>query len=140
MTPNVATIDPGKSADEALETMRRRDIRHLVVSEQGNVVGVLSQRDLGGRHGASVRRGRTVRDLMAGNPITMRPTATVRQAANRLRGRNVGCVPVVDEGKLEGIVTVSDLLELLGRGSARPIRQATRPSIRNRGPHRTPPR
>ena len=48
----------------------------------------------------------------------MAPEATVRQAANRLRGRGVGCLAVMDDGRLRGIVTTQDLLELIGRGTA----------------------
>ena len=61
--------------------------------------------------------------------VTADRTDTVRVVANRMRGRSIGCVPVVDRERLIGIVTVSDLLEALGRGIDRPGRQrGTSPS------------
>ena len=48
MSKDVATIRPGRSADDAFETMQKRGIRHLVVTNKRKVVGVLSERDLGG--------------------------------------------------------------------------------------------
>ena len=52
--------------------------------------------------------------------------ATVREAANLLRGRSIGCLPVFDGDQLAGIVTTSDLLELIGRGVERPVAESTR--------------
>lgn len=45
---------------------------------------------------------------------TASPETTIRQAANMLRGRTIGCLPVVEDSKLVGIVTVTDLLDLVG--------------------------
>jgi acetoin utilization protein AcuB len=46
---------------------------------------------------------------------TAAPDTTVREAANLLRGRHIGCLPIVEDGRLVGIVTVADLLDLLAR-------------------------
>jgi CBS domain-containing protein len=56
---------------------------------------------------------------MRPNPICVDPRTPVRRAANLLRGRSIGCLPVVDSGQLIGIVTISDVLELVGRGARR---------------------
>ena len=53
---------------------------------------------------------------MTAPAVTVEPTTTVRQAANVMRGRSIGCLVVVESGRAIGIVTVSDLLELVGRG------------------------
>jgi CBS domain-containing protein len=94
--------------------MRLHRIRHLVVMEGKRVVGIVSERDLGGSRGAALRTGRTVEDLMARDVATATPETTIRQAANMLRGRTIGSLPVMEEAKLVGIVTVTDLLELVG--------------------------
>jgi acetoin utilization protein AcuB len=133
MTTRVETTTSDQSADQAWEQMRFRRIRHLVVMRGNDIVGVLSERDLGGAHGEDVRRGRTVDDLMNDAVVTASPATTVRDAANLLRGHTIGCLPVVDRGKLVGIVTVSDLLDLLGRGSVRPIAESVRWIMRGRG-------
>lgn len=135
MTQAVQTVSPGSSAQDAWELMRQRGIHHLVVVRSARVVGVLSERDTGGRQSASARRGRTVEELMSGQVVTVPPSATVRKAANLMRGRSIGCLVVTDRGRVVGIITVSDLLELLGRGIDRPATDR-RPSLRHRVPHR----
>jgi CBS domain-containing protein len=75
---------------------------------------------------------------MAGDVVSAAPDLTVRQAANKLRGRVIGCLPVIDGKKLTGIVTFSDLLELLGRGAVRPVERGERWTLKHRGPRRRP--
>lgn len=136
MTKGVKTIPPTIAAEEAWNLMRLNRIHHLVVTKETRAVGVLSDRDAGGLRGASVRTNRSVADLMTAPPVTVAPTATVRQAANVMRGRSIGCLVVVDAGRVIGIVTVSDLLELVGRGLDRGVVTARRWTLRHRAPHR----
>jgi acetoin utilization protein AcuB len=136
MTEHVQTISPSSAAEDAWELMRRHDFHHVVVTRGSRVVGVLSHRDAGGRQGASVRRGRTVEELMTTSVVTVEPTATVRKAANLMRGHSIGCVVVSNQGRVVGIVTVADLLDLLGRGVDRPAPPDTRVTLRHRTPHR----
>jgi len=131
MSRDVATIRPGRTAGDAYEAMRKRGVRHLVVTEKNRVLGVLSERDLGGARGGPLRRGRNVSDLMSSSVVTTGPQATVRQAANKMRGRAVGCLPVVSGERVVGIVTVSDLLDLLGRGVEKPVRVEGRRAVRS---------
>ena len=51
-----------------------------------------------------------------------------------MRGNGIGCLAVVAEDKPVGIVTITDLLELVGRGAERPIERSTRPTLSKRGP------
>jgi acetoin utilization protein AcuB len=115
MTRSVRTVGPREPAHIAFEEMSRHGIHHLVVMEGKNVLGVVSERDLGGRRGGEVlRSGRRVEELMVREPAVANEATTVRQAANLLRGRSIGCLPVMEGGRLVGIVTVTDLLELMG--------------------------
>jgi CBS domain-containing protein len=115
--------------------MRRKGIHHLVVMTDSTVTGVLSDRDAGGRNGAAIRARSRVRDLMTAPVVTIAPNATIRRTANLMRGRTIGCVPVVDGTRLVGIVTVSDLLMLMGRGLDRPSTPVRR-GLHHRVPHR----
>src|SRR5690606_16662088 len=88
-------------------------------------------RDLGGPKGEDVRRNRSVADLMNPRVVSARPTMTLREAANLMRGRMIGSLPVVDEdGRLVGIVTATDVLDELGRGSTRPTRRPEPRTVR----------
>lgn len=135
MTTGVRTISPGAAAADAWEIMQRNGIHHLVVTRGADVVGVLSDRDAGGRDGAVLRSARTVADLMTERVLTVEPATTVRKAANLMRGRSIGCLVVTDHGRVKGIITVSDLLELIGRGVERPVAETTRRTLRHRAPH-----
>lgn len=113
-------------------------IHHLVVMNGRAVAGIISDRDLGGARGTRLREGRLVGDLMTANVVTAARTTTVREAANLMRGRSIGCLPVLDKGSLRGIITVTDLLSLIGRGAERPVARAQRAVMRGRGQRRKP--
>lgn len=130
MSTPVVSIGPDEPASNAWSRMQRNHFRHLVVMEGSKLLGVISERDLGGREGTSVRRDRTVRDLMTPGATTITPTATLRQAANLMRGQLIGCLPVVEGKQIVGIVTATDVLHELGRGSTRPEVRAKRQSMR----------
>ena len=131
MTEGVKTIAPTATADDAWSLMRLHGIHHLVVTKANRVVGVISDRDAGGRRGASIRTNNAVADLMTAPAVTVEPTVTVRQAANLMRGRSIGCLVVVESGN----VTVSDLLELVGRGLDRGAAASKRWTLKHRAPH-----
>lgn len=53
--------------------------------------------------------------------IAGHPEMTLRQVANQMKGRSVGCLPVVEEGELVGILTITDILDLVGREVEFPV-------------------
>jgi acetoin utilization protein AcuB len=135
MTKSVRTVAPSMAAADAWELMKTRGIHHLVVTRGADVVGVLSNRDAGGRADSTTRAGRTVGDLMTTAVVTVTPEQTARKAATLMKGRTIGCLPVKRGGRLVGIVTTSDLLRLLGHGVDRPSHQERR-TLNTKVPHR----
>jgi acetoin utilization protein AcuB len=108
-----ATASPHESAPDAWERMRALHTDHLVVLKEGKIVGVLSRHDLSGPSGGTHRRmGRRVAELMTRDVATTSPNADVRRAAALMRRRAVSCLPVLERGRLVGMVTVSDMLAL----------------------------
>ena len=136
MKKNVESISPRESAAAAWSRMRTRRIRHLVVLDAGRVVGVVSDRDLAGP--GSLRQVESVGDVMTTQVVSGHPEMTLRQAANQLRGRSIGCLPVMEDDKLVGILTTTDLLEQIGRGVERPMSRGRRATLATRGPRRKP--
>jgi acetoin utilization protein AcuB len=116
MSTEVATISDTAGAEEAWQLLQERGFHHLVAVCEDRIVGVLSDRDLGGTRGAGMRSQKSVADMMSTNVVTARPGATVKEAAKQMRGKGIGCLPIVDNGTLVGIVTIADLLELLMQG------------------------
>ena len=131
MSSPVETCSPSETVGRARQLMRVEGIHHLVVVDGKEILGVLSENDLSGD-----RSGELVRERLSPSALTATAETTVRDAANLLRGRNLGCLPIVDGKKLIGVVTISDLLELLGRGAIKPTPHAKRWTLKHRGPRR----
>lgn len=131
MNKNVVTIAPEESVSAARERIRAEGIHHLVVTERKKIVGVLSDRDL--TTGDDEAR---VKDVMTKETLTITPGETLRKAAGMLDGANVSCLPVVEDGKLAGIVTTSDLLRALAKGATHPEPPSERYILRKRGPRK----
>lgn len=134
MTRRVETVSVGESAERALQQMRAGRIHHLVAMKGNKVVGVVSARDLASLD--SFRQSQAVEDVMTSPAVAATPDMTLRKAANLLRGRTIGCLPVMKNGKLAGILTITDVLELIGRGVERPVTKGKRWILKGRGPRR----
>ena len=142
MSYGIETIAPGADVAVARNAMRINGIRHLVVVDGNHVVGVVSDRDLGGRLSAAPGKrtaGLTVADVMSTGVVSVTPETTVRQAANLLRGFVIGSLVVQEGNRPVGIVTTTDLLDLIGRGAERPVAKSTRWTLRARGPRHARP-
>ena len=125
MSKEVKTCQAGDSVGEAKELMRLHHVHHVVVMAGVKIVGVLSSLDV---HRLS-KADAAVGDVMVSPVVTASPETTVREAANLMRGRSIACLPIVKGARLVGIVTVTDLLELLGKGTNMPFPR-TKPGYR----------
>jgi CBS domain-containing protein len=98
------------SVAHAARVMAEAEIRHLpVVDQAGNLVGLVSQRDLL----ASTDRHGRVRDLMSRDLLTVAPETAAYEAALLLWTHKIGCLPVTDvTGQLVGILTEADFVRL----------------------------
>lgn len=124
MNKAVETVNPSVAASEAKTRMRQRKIHHLVVTRGGELQGVVTDRDLGGAKLPKVLGKWTVGDLMTTPVVTVTTRTLVRRAASLMRGRSIGSLVVTSaNGKVAGIVTVSDLLTLIAK---KPERQRNR--------------
>ena len=133
MVTQVDTVHIDDSAEATWEKMQLRGFRHLVVVDGRKIVGVVSERDLGGPHGVSLRKNRSVSEFCSSPVVYGAPQMTLRKAANLMRGNTIGCLPVIDDHKrVVGIVTIADLLNLLGRGIEKPTAKSRRWTLRHR--------
>jgi CBS domain-containing protein/Flp pilus assembly pilin Flp len=108
MSKTPLTKTPQDDVHELRALMKESVIRHLLVcSPAGDLVGIISDRDIHGRD------GQCVGDIMTANPLTVSPETPVATVVTIMLARRISCVPVVDEGRLCGIVTTSDLLMAL---------------------------
>jgi len=120
MTREVATLSPEDTAKTALALCRERRIRHLPVLEDGRLVGIASDRDfraaappLGDPDRAVALAEIRVGEVMAREVVTVASDDPIEQAANTMRERRIGCLPVLEDGELVGIITASDVMDAL---------------------------
>lgn len=115
MTSDPAVIRPAATLDEALDLMEELDIRHLPVVRDGALLGVVSDRDLLASAGLlAFRPGsdtpkRTLEEQLGDKLTTVSSDDSVVTAAVDLVLGRIGCLPVVDDGRLVGILTEFDL-------------------------------
>ena len=112
MSRNPIAISPKASIQEAIELMKEHSIRHLpVVDGEERLVGWVTDTDLRGVFIASMIEELTVGDVMISDPITVSSTDVLEQAALLITKHKIGGMPVLEDGKLVGIITVVDILE-----------------------------
>jgi CBS domain-containing protein len=122
MTASVLTVGPDDATIDALQTMKSKRIQHLPVVRSGELVGMLSDRDiLRGKPqgGSDISRFQSlgsplhVRGLMSDQVQVLPPTATLREAAERMLDLRIGAIPIVEDQRLLGIVSETDLLKVI---------------------------
>lgn len=132
MTPAPHTIGADATAERAIAMMRQHVVRHLPVLRGGELLGVVSQRDLlllaslPGVNPAEVK----VEEALAQEGFTVAPDAPLDEVAREMADRRLGSALVVEDRKLVGLFTTTDALHALSVYAARP---------RSPGSHRDPP-
>lgn len=126
MQPSVITVTPRTTLPEALRLVQQRGIRHLPVVDEGRLVGIVSDRDLK-RSMASPATGLerhelayllervTLADIMTRAVITIAPMFPVEEAARVMVREKISALPVTEAGRLVGILTETDVLDLFVR-------------------------
>jgi len=130
MTRDPVYVSSADTLRVAIDLLRRRNCRQLPVVDEGQLVGIVTDRDVRlALNSPFIMRERKedevlldrvlVAECMTPDPVCLSPNASVLDAARLIRDRKFGGVPIVDEGELVGIVTETDLLrcfiDLFGR-------------------------
>lgn len=115
MTRVLVVVDPKQSLGDASRLMRGHGIRHLPVVHAGEVVGILSQRDVYLVETLSSAPPEEIRveEAMTREPFLVDPEESVHGVASRMAARKIGSAVVVRDGKLLGLFTVTDALRAL---------------------------
>jgi acetoin utilization protein AcuB len=123
MMRNPVWVDENDPMKKAMDLLKERGIRHLPVLRGGEkLVGIVTERDIkqASPSPATALEIREiyylldkvkVRQIMTRRPYTVSPAAPVEEAALIMREKKIGCLPVVEEGKLVGILTETDILD-----------------------------
>jgi CBS domain-containing protein len=128
MSSELTTLRRNDSLTIADQVMHLGRIRHMpVLDDEGQVVGIVSQRDLFrgalaralgyGAHAQQKLLGQlVVKEVMTNDPVTIGPDAPLAEAARLMLERKIGCLVVVEEGRLVGILTESDFVKRFAEG------------------------
>jgi acetoin utilization protein AcuB len=109
MTRKPVTVTPRDTLIDAQGKMNAGSFRRLPVVEGDRLVGMITDRDLG-PHSGHLRETR-VTAAMTENPLTITPATPLEAAARRMLDTKLDSLPVVEDGKLVGIITTTDILK-----------------------------
>jgi CBS domain-containing protein len=111
MTKNVRCIERGTSLTEAARMMQQDDIGDVLVIDGGSLCGILTDRDIVVRAIAQERdlASTTAGDICSGDLVTVEPSASIEEAKKLMADRAVRRIPVVENGKPCGIVSLGDV-------------------------------
>ena len=110
MSTPIFSITSGKSVFQAAEYMRRHQVGGLPVIENEKLVGIITSKDVRSHH-----PNRIVADSMTSPVITCEPDDTIWEAAELLQKHQIERIPVVENGKVIGILTESKIMECIGQ-------------------------
>jgi CBS domain-containing protein len=110
MTSDVLTVEPSDTIGETAQKMVERGVSSAVVSDYGTLIGIVTERDLtravAGRVHSSEAR---VREWMTSDPVTLGRSATPDEAAKIMLDNGFRHVPIVEDGRAIGIVSIRDV-------------------------------
>lgn len=125
MTAGVFAVGENDSLETVRDLLDQRGIRHApVVGASGALVGIISQRDLPRftrldvppEEAARLERTLRAAEIMTRDVFTVEPEEDIRRAARTLLDHKIGCLPVVEGGRLVGIITEADFVRLMAAG------------------------
>jgi CBS domain-containing protein len=124
MMGSPVTLTPDDTLDLANDVISLGRIRHIPVVEGGKLVGLLSERDLIGaaanrifglkqKTRSALLKSETVKNVMKKRVVTVAPDTPIKEAARLMAEKKIGCVPVMSDGTLVGLVTTTNILHYL---------------------------
>ena len=127
MQTSFVTISAGDTLSTVEDIMTLGGVRHMPVVRGGALVGVVSERDLLRASLSNLTDFRheerraflqvvEITRVMSTPPIVISPEDEIEQAARLLAEKRIGCLPVIDEGKLVGLLTETDVLRCIAGG------------------------
>jgi CBS domain-containing protein len=126
MMSSPVTLTPEDTLDLASDVISLGRIRHIPIMEDGRLVGILTARDLMGaaateifglkhKQQSALFKSVLIKDVMKKKVVTVAPETKIKDAAHLMANKKIGCVPVVSDGTLVGLVTTTDILRYVER-------------------------
>jgi CBS domain-containing protein len=124
MIGSPVTLTPDDTLDLANDVISLGRIRHIPVMDGGKLVGLLSERDLIGaaanrifglkqKSRSALLKAELIKNVMKKRVVTVAPETPIKELARLMAEKKIGCVPVVDNGTLVGLITTTNVLRYL---------------------------
>ena len=121
MMGSPVTLNPDDTLDLASDIISLGRFRHIPVVENGKLIGIISERDLMGaaavrifglkqKSKSALLKSVLIKDIMKKRVVTVEPDTPIKDAAHLMADKKIGCVPVLSEGALVGLVTTTGVL------------------------------
>ena len=125
MMGSPVTLGPDDTLDLANDIISLGRIRHIPILDHGKLVGLISERDLIGAAAnrifglnqesrSALLKSELIKNIMKKRVVTVTPDTPIKDAAAIMADKKIGCVPVVSDGALVGLVTTTNVLHYLG--------------------------
>jgi CBS domain-containing membrane protein len=125
MIGSPVTLAPNDTLDLANDVISLGRIRHIPILDNGKLVGLISGRDLIGaaanrifglkqKSRSALLKSELIKNIMKKRVITVTPDTPIKDAAMLMANKKIGCVPVLSDGTLVGLVTTTNVLHYLG--------------------------
>lgn len=124
MNKNVLTLDKSVSLQETAEHMKKLSIGCVIVTENDNPVGIITERDFVTKIAAEGRPLFTeIKEVMSSPVITIDSEETIWEASELMKEKLIHKLPVTDNGNIVGIITTSDIVRISSVGSDSEMRR-----------------
>jgi len=113
--PNIWSITPEASVFQALEMLADKDIGALIVLENNEIVGIMSERDYARKIILSGKSSRTtfVRDIMTADVIGVSPESSIEECMALMSQNHIRHLPVYDGSRVVGVVSIGDIVKAI---------------------------
>jgi CBS domain-containing membrane protein len=126
MMGSPVTLKPDDTLDLANDIISLGHIRHIPVTENGKLTGMISARDLMSvassrifglkqKSKSALLKSILIKDIMKKRVVTVEPDTPITNAARLMAVKKIGCLPVVESGALVGLVTTTDVLRYVAK-------------------------
>jgi CBS domain-containing protein len=106
------TISPDATVFDAIELMAQKNVGALLVTEQGKLVGIISERDYTRKVALKGKTSKQVpvREILSGHVVQVTPDHTVEDCMRLMTDHRIRHLPVLEEGRISGVVSIGDLV------------------------------
>jgi len=115
MEKNVITLDYSKSALDAAQMLKEKEISFLVIQKEGNPIGLVTERDIVRKIAADDKKSSalSIQDIMSRNFKWVKPEEDIEDAIQKMLNNNIRRLLVLENDKLVGVITQTDLASFL---------------------------